>query len=159
MRALSRQDLPLLAVAAAALAVTGVLLVTGGEDDDRPYDGYCSAVEEHRAEIGAALNAGKETGLLRALPAFEDLAAVAPDDIRDEWRIVIDRVSALAAALDAAGVDAASYDFEKPPPDVAAEDREAIQTAATRLGSADTAAALAGVEQQARDVCKSPLSL
>lgn len=158
MRGLSRQDLPLLAVAAAALVLTGVLLVDGGEDDD-PYDAYCSAVEEHRSEIGAALNAGKETGLLRALPAFEDLAAAAPDDIRDEWRIVIDRVSELEAALDAAGVDAASYDFERPPDDLAAEDRKAIETAATRLGSADTAAALAGVEQQARDVCQSPLSL
>lgn len=159
MRALSRQDLPLLAVAAAALALTGVLLVGGGEDDDGPYDAYCSAVEEHRSEIGAALGAGKETGLLRALPAFEDLAAEAPDDIRDEWRIVIDRISELQAALDAAGVDAASYDFARPPADLAAEDRKAIEAAATRLGSADTAAALAGVEQQARDVCQSPLSL
>lgn len=159
MRALSRQDLPLLAVAVAALALTGVLLVSGGEDDDGPYDTYCAAVEEHRSEIGAALNAGQETGLLRALPAFVDLAAAAPDDIRDEWRIVIDRVSELQAALDAAGVDAASYDFEKPPADLTAQDRKAIETAATRLGSADTAAALAGVEQQARDVCKSPLSL
>lgn len=158
MRGLSRGDLPLLAVAVVAVGLTGVLLVDGGEDED-PYDAYCSAVEEHRSEIGAALNAGKETGLLRALPAFEELAAAAPDDIRDEWRIVIDRVSELEAALDAAGVDAASYDFAKPPADLAADDRKAIETAATRLGSTDTAAALAGVEQQARDVCKSPLSL
>lgn len=158
MRALSRKDLPLLAVTVTAVALTAVLLVDGGEGDD-PFDSYCSAVEEHRSEIGAALKAGKETGLLRALPAFEDLAAVAPDDIRDEWRIVIDRVGELKAALDEAGVDAAAYDFEKPPADLAAEDREAIQTAATRLGSADTASALAGVAQQARDVCKSPLSL
>lgn len=158
MRALSRGDLPLLAVAVAALALTGVLLFDGGEDDG-PYDSYCSAVEEHRSELGSALNAGKETGLLRALPAFEDLAAKAPEDIRDEWRIVIDRVRGLQDALDTAGVDAASYDFSKPPADLAADDRKAIEAAATRLGSADTAAALAGVEQQARDVCKSPLSL
>lgn len=158
MRALSRGDLPLLAVAVLAVALTGVLLVRGG-DDDTPYDAYCSAVEEHRSELGSALDAGKETGLLRALPAFEDLASKAPEDIRDEWRIVIDRVSELQAALDAAGVDAASYDFARPPADLAADDRKAIETAATRLGSVDTAAALTGVEQQARDVCKSPLSL
>ena len=158
MRALSRGDLPLLAVAVAALALTGVLVLDRGEDDD-PFDSYCSAVEEHRSELGSALNAGKETGLLRALPAFEDLAAKAPEDIRDEWRIVVDRVRELQAALDSAGVDAASYDFAKPPADLAADDRSAIEAAATRLGSADTAAALAGVEQQARDVCKSPLSL
>lgn len=158
MRAVSRGDLPLVLVAVVALALTGVLLLRDN-DDESPFDAYCSAVEEHRSEIGSALNAGEETGLLRALPAFEDLAAEAPDDIRDEWRIVIDRITALQAALDAAGVDAASYDFEKPPADLAAADRKAIETAATRLGAADTAAALTGVEQQARDVCKTPLSL
>lgn len=158
MKALSRGDLPLLAVAVVAVVLTVVLLVDR-DGEESPYADYCSAVEEHRSEIGAALNAGKETGLLRALPAFEDLAAKAPEDIRDEWRIVIDRVSELKAALDAAGVDPASYDFEKPPADLAADDRKAIETAATRLGSAGTADALAGVEQQARDVCKSPLSL
>ncbi|HVK26782.1 MAG TPA: hypothetical protein VM575_00460 [Nocardioides sp.] len=158
MRAVSRGDLPLVLVAVVAIAVTGVLLLKGSEEEG-PYDSYCSAVEEHRSELGSALNAGKETGLLRALPAFEDLASKAPDDIRDEWRIVIDRITELQAALDAAGVDAASYDFEKPPADMAADDRKAIEAAATRLGSADTATALTGVEQQARDVCKSPLSL
>lgn len=158
MKAVSRRDLPLLAVTVVALALTVVLLVDR-DGEEGSFEAYCSAVEEHRSEIGAALDAGKETGLLRALPAFEELAARAPEDISDEWRIVIDRVSELEAALDAAGVDAASYDFERPPADLTAEERKAIETAATRLGAADTAAALAGVEQQARDVCKSPLSL
>lgn len=158
MRPLSRGDLPLVVVALVALVLTGVLLLNGSDEDD-PFEAYCSAVEESRSELGAALSAGKETGLLRALPTFEDLASKAPEDIQDEWRIVIDRVRELQAALDAADVDAAAYDFEKPPADVAADDRKAIEAAATRLGSVDTAAALTGVEQQARDVCKSPLSL
>lgn len=158
MRRPTRSDLPLVAVVVAVVVVAGFLVLRDTASDD-PFASYCAAVEEHRSELGAALGAGEETGLLRALPVFEDLAAQAPDDIRDEWAVVVDRVGELQAALDAAGVDAAAYDFEKPPAELAAEDREAIETAATRLGSADTASALAGVEQQARDVCKSPLSL
>lgn len=158
MRTPTRSDLPLVAVVVAAVAVVGFVVLRDTASED-PFESYCAAVEEHRSELGAALSAGKETGLLRALPVFEDLASKAPEDIQDEWAIVVDRVGELQAALDAAGVDAAAYDFEEPPADLAAEDRKAIQTAATRLGSADTASALAGVEQQARDVCKSPLSL
>lgn len=158
MRAPTARDLPLVALVVAAAVLVGFLVLRDGGSESR-FESYCSAVEEHRAELGAALGAGKETGLLRALPVFEDLASKAPDDIEDEWRIVVDRVTELEAALDAAGVDAAAYDFAHPPAGLDAEDREAIATAATRLGSADTAAALTGVEQQARDVCKSPLSL
>jgi hypothetical protein len=158
VRAPTRRDLPLVALVVAAALLVGFLMLRDAGSDD-PFASYCSAVEEHRAEIGAALGAGKETGLLRALPAFEDLASKAPDDIEDEWRTVVARVTELKAALDEAGVDPASYDSARPPAGLGAEDREAIATAATRLGSEDTAAALAGVEQQARDVCKSPLSL
>ncbi|TWG92090.1 hypothetical protein L615_007300000130 [Nocardioides sp. J9] len=142
----------------AAVVVAGFLLWRGQETDD-PFARYCSAVEDHRAELGAALSAGKETGLLRALPVFEDLADKAPDDIRDEWGLVVERISALEEALDAAGVEPASYDPARPPEGLSDEDRSAIRTAATRLGATDTRAALTGVEQQARDVCKTPLSL
>ncbi|KRC49042.1 MULTISPECIES: hypothetical protein [unclassified Nocardioides] len=143
------------------LAVAGgaAYLLVGPDDSDDPFASYCDAVVDHREDIGAARSAGAETGLLRALPAFEELADEAPEDIRDEWRIVVDRVSDLRDALDDAGVDPASYDPEKPPEGLSADQRKAIRTAAVRLGAEDTAAALSGVEQQARDVCKTPLSL
>jgi hypothetical protein len=142
----------------AALLVGGFLLFRESEGDD-PFARYCSEVEDRRAEIGVASGDGEANGLIRALPAFEALAEKAPDDIRDEWRVVVARVTELRDALDAAGVDPGAYDPERPPEGVDADRLAAIETAAVRLGSEETAAALTGVEQQARDVCKTPLSL
>lgn len=158
MRRPSSRDSVLVVAVLVAAAVVGLVLLreVGSEE---PFADYCAEVEERRGDIGAALAAGETTGLIRALPSFEALAEKAPDDIRDEWRTVVTSVRDLRDALDEAGVDAASYDPQKPPADIGAEQREAIRAAALRLGSADTARALAGVEQQARDVCKSPLSL
>ena len=158
MRRPTRRDLPLVLVLVVAAGVLAYLLLRQAEPDD-PFARYCEEVEEHQAVIGAARSAGETTGLIRALPAFEDLAEAAPDDIEDEWRIVVSRVTDLRDALADADVDPAAYDPEKPPEGVDAEDLEAIKAAAVRLGSRETAAALTGVEQQARDVCQTPLSL
>ena len=148
----------LLAAALVAAVVVGLLaLRSSGEDD--PFASYCDAVTDHREDVGAALSAGPTTGLLRALPSFEALADESPEDIEADWRLVVERVSALKKALDDAGVDAATYSFDQPPTGLPAEDKEAIDTAAAQLGAADTATALAHVEQQARDVCKTPLSM
>lgn len=150
-----------LAVAAAVVAVAlvaGFLWLRGSGDDD-PFASYCSEVESRREQVGAALSAGPEVGLIRALPSFEALAEKSPDDIRADWQLVVARITDLEKALSAAGVDAATYDREDPPTSVSAEDRQAIDTAAVRLGSRETAAALSRVQQQARDVCKTPLSL
>ncbi|MBS4754072.1 hypothetical protein KG112_14755 [Nocardioides sp. zg-ZUI104] len=148
----------LLAVLTLALVVAAVVWLRPGQADD-PFAAYCEEVVERREDLGAALGAGKETGLLRALPSFERLAEKSPKDLRDEWAIVVERVSALRDALEAAGVDPASYDPEDPPQDLSDDELAAIRTAAVRLAAAESRAAFAGVAQQARDVCKTPLSL
>lgn len=146
------------AVALAAVLVVGFLLLRGGGEDD-PFASYCDAVTDHREDVGAALGAGPTTGLLRALPSFEDLADKSPEDIRADWTLVVERITALKDAVDAAGVDAATYSFDQPPADLPPGDKRAIDAAAARLGAPETATALAHVEQQARDVCKTPLSM
>lgn len=158
MRRPTRRDLPLLFLVLAAVVLVGVVLFRDAGAED-PYEDYCNAVVEHRSELGAALQAGDQTGLLRALPAFEDLAAEAPDDIRADWRIVVDRVTGLRDALADAGVDASTYDAEKPPAGLTDAQVKAIASAATRLTASDTGTAIGRVQQQARDVCKTPLSL
>lgn len=94
--------------------VAGFLVLRGGGEDD-PFASYCDAVTDHREDIGAALSAGPTTGLLRALPSFEALADESPEDIRADWTLVVDRITALEKALDSAGVDAATYSFDQPP--------------------------------------------
>ena len=151
------------AFAVAAAAALLVALAGCGEDDD-PYavpdrfEGYCEEVAEQQAAIGRALESGGEaTGLIRALPSFEALAEKAPDDIADDWEVVIERIDGLVGALEDAGVDPASYDRRKPPTGLDREQRDAIDAAAVALVSTTTAQAMSSVQQQARDVCKTPL--
>ena len=158
MRRPTRRELPLVAVAVAVVLLVGWLVLRQSGVGD-PYARYCAEVEDRRAEIGAARSAGGRVGLIRALPAFEALAEKAPEDIRDEWKIVLDRTTALRDALADADVDPASYDPEKPPEGISEEQQQAIEAAGVRLASDETVIAFAGVEQQARDVCKTPLSL
>lgn len=141
---------PVAASALLALALTGC-----ASDQER----YCGSVEDHQAELSDLLAAGGEGALLDALDVFRELADDAPSDIRDEWALVNDRIAALSDALDAAGVDPASYDAEKPPAELADDDRVRIEDAARDLGARETQEALAAVEQQALDVCRMPLGV
>lgn len=150
-----RRGLPVL-VALLTGALLGAGLTGCGGD---PQAAYCDAVDEHRAELGELLGSGGPDALLRALPVFRDLAGQAPSDLRDEWRTVVDAVEGLSDALDEAGVDPATYDRDSPPADVTDAQRDAIDAAASELSSDATVTAFEGVQQQAKDVCGTPLSL
>jgi hypothetical protein len=97
--------------------------------------------------------------LIDALPAFEKLAAKAPDDLQDEWDTVTSRIGDLVAALEDADVDPATYDRKRPPEGLTREEQDSIDAAAKALATPEMTEALNGVEQQARDVCKTPLTL
>lgn len=149
--------------AVAAIALLGAA-GCGGDDTD-PYSipdefqDYCEEVEEQQAPLSAALaTGGRASGLIEALPIFETLAAKAPEDIADDWEIVIERIHDLVDALDAAGVDPASYDRRHPPAGLDQEQRDTIDAAAVALVSRTTGEAMIGVEQHARDVCKTQLA-
>jgi hypothetical protein len=141
-------------LAVAVLAVA--LLLTGCADQKEKY---CDAVEDHQQELGEVLGAGSPDALLKALPIFRDLADEAPDDLRDEWKTVIDAVAGLQEALEDAGIDPATYDRDDPPEGLSQADQEAIDAAARQLTSEETVTALAGVDQQAKDVCGTPLQI
>lgn len=138
----------------AALALAGALLVGCGDQQDA----YCDAVAEHQSELGQVLGEEGPDALLNALPIFRDLADEAPDDIRPDWRTLITALEGLEDALDDAGVEASSYDRDDPPADVTDEQRAAIDAAAKELTSPQTVAAFEGVQQQAKDVCGTPLN-
>lgn len=131
------------------------LSACGGDE----YDDYCGAVEEHQAELTEIRADGGPNALLGALDVFRDLQGRAPGDVTDEWQQVVGRLEALQDALDAAGVDAATYDRDDPPAGLDGDERAAIEAAARALVAPETAQALDGLEQQVRDVCKTPLSL
>ena len=139
---------------AAALLTT---LLAGCSGD--PYEDYCGVVSEKQEELSRVLGEGGPDVLLRALPIFRDLEDAAPDDIRDDWRIVVSGLTALEDALDDAGVDPATYDRDDPPEGLSQADKDAIDVAAGQLTSEATVTAFSGVDQQAKDVCRTPLQI
>ena len=142
------------ALAVAAL-VLPLLAGCGGDQQDA----YCGAVKDHQEELSGIVGSGAPDALLQALPVFRDLQKQAPDDITDEWQQVVGRIEALSEALDDAGVDPATYDRDHPPAGLTEEQRASIDAAATELGSGTTLRALQDLDQQARDVCRTPLTL
>lgn len=137
-------------------AVVALLLVplAGCADD---AEQYCDAVKENQEELTEITASGGPNALLDALDIYRELQSEAPSDIADEWQQVVRSIESLEQALDEAGVDRATYDPADPPADVSQEEQDAIARAADEVGSVETQEAMRGVEQQARDVCKTPL--
>ncbi len=138
-------------------SVLTIPLLTGCGGDDRAD--YCDAVEEHQVELSDLVSSGGPGALIEALDIFRDLQDQAPSDISDEWQQLVGRIEALDDALDDAGVDPATYDRENPPPGLTDEQKASIDAAARQLGSGTTLRALQDLDQQARDVCHTPLTL
>ncbi|MFT4289266.1 hypothetical protein [Nocardioides sp.] len=138
-----------------AVAVGLTVTVLSGCSKD-PYDAYCGTVKEHQQELTRAVD---EHGLLAGLGTFEEFQVKAPEDIREDWRTVVDALNGLRTALDDAGIDSGSYDPAHPPAGLGKAEQERITAAADRLASQPTKDALQAVEQQARDVCHTPLTL
>ena len=130
------------------------LVACGSDQED-----YCDAVEEHQQELSEIVGSGEPDALIEALEILRELQDRAPDDISDEWQQVVGRLDALESALDDAGVDPATYDRDNPPADLTDEEAAAIDAAAAELGGGTTLRALQDLDQQARDVCKTPLTL
>lgn len=120
---------------------------------------YCESVEQHQSSLGEIVGSGTPDALLRALPEFRELAEDAPDDLKDDWKTVIDGLAGLEQALDAAGIDPATYDRAEPPGGLSDADAAAIDEAAAALAEPGFVNAFNGVQQQALDVCHTSLTL
>ena len=118
-------------------------------------DSYCGEVQEHRKQIAEMVSSEEGPGaLLDGLPLLRELADAAPDDISDEWQTFLTAVENLDAALEDAGASPEEFEKGRAPEGVSAADRRAVADAASGLTTEEVVGAAAGIEQQARDVCK-----
>jgi hypothetical protein len=138
----------------AALAVAVLLPLAGcGEDAGASY---CSDLERSRKKLAEMVESesGTAAPLLGNRPLLRELADAAPSDVADEWQTFLGALDGLADTLREADVKPSQFEDGKPPAGLDAADRKAIADAADELGSDDVVAAVSGIEQQARDVCK-----
>jgi hypothetical protein len=139
----------------ATLALVVVTLLSGcGSGDD-----YCDAVKDHQADLTDVTASASPGALLEALPIFRDLEKRAPDDIRDDWQAFLDPLQELDDALDAAGIDPATYDGKTLPDNLGEEQRTRVEDAAAGILAPAVVRAFDSVQQQAKDVCHTPMSL
>lgn len=154
---MSRRPAVLLGLLVALVVLLGLTTAACGEEE--PFADYCAEVEAQQRPLSEAFADRGPTALIDALPSFRALQEQAPRDLVDEWDVLVGRVEALVGALEDADVDPATYDAAKPPAGLTEDERTAITAAAGELAGPEAKAALAGVDQQARDVCKAPLYL
>ena len=121
-------------------------------------DDYCAEVAEHQVALSDIAASDDPGALFDALAVYRQLRDAAPPDLADEWSQVVGRLAALEAAVESAGVAPPTYDPKDPPEDLTEQERTAIEGAARDLGDPSTRQAMGGLEQQALDVCKTPLS-
>ncbi len=105
-----------------AVALAGLLL-SASACSDSPEDvraDYCEEVADRQVELTEVMAQEGPDTLLRAVPVLRALAEEAPRDLEDEWDRLLDALDGLDEALDTAGVDATTYDAERPPAGVTA---------------------------------------
>ncbi|MBG6096204.1 hypothetical protein [Nocardioides luteus] len=135
------------------------ILATSLSSCGDPIEGYCESLEGHQEELTKTLGEGGTGGLIAALPVFEDLESNAPDDIEKDWKTLTGAISGLRTALDDAGVSADDFENGEPPEGVGDAEAKKIADAATKVSSTKTQEASVRVQQHARDVCHTSLTL
>ena len=131
------------------------LLTSACQSDTERYCDEVKAQQKTLTDLAANPDPGK---IFDVLPPYEALAAKAPDDIKDEWAIVIDRYQQLQSALADADVSPQEYAGGKWRKGLSEGQVNGVLRAAAGLVDPATREALNGVQQQARDVCQTPLS-
>jgi len=96
-------------LSAAAAAALGLCLLSACGDDDGGKAGdssgdYCSDLKAAKKEVDA-LKDGDFSDLQKTTDAMHKLADEAPDEIKDDWKTLVDGVDKLVDALKDAGLD------------------------------------------------------
>ncbi len=141
-------------MASVVAAALGLGLTACGDEDE--FERYCGVVRDVQGDLARALDADEgSAGLLPALPYFRTLEDAAPDDIADDWSILVERLGTLADALEDAGVDPADYDPVDPPDGVTPEQQEQIAAGASSVATEAVREALQNVTSRP-ETCVGP---
>ncbi len=138
--------------AAAGAVLTLLALLTGCADE---REEYCEALAEEKATLNELAESSADGGdvLTPTLESFEELRAVAPEELQDEWETLVVAYEAVVDAVEEAGIDPAEYRPDELPEGVSEAESERLAAVASKLLSPRVREATAGIEQHGREVC------
>jgi hypothetical protein len=142
------------AIAAAALGL-GLLTACGDDGGGSAGGDYCEDLKAAKKELDS-IGGGDFGSLQKTTERMHDLADEAPDEIKDDWEVLVEGIDKLVAALKAAGLtdeDMANLQSGQIPDGV---DMEALQDLMTELELLETPEfqeASDNVNKHAKDEC------
>lgn len=143
-------------VAAALLTGTGLV---GCASEIETYCGELAAQQPRLTELALEADEPASDVLTQTLDVLGGLRDAAPGDIADEWATLVFAYEGLVEAFEAAGTTPTEFDPASPPEGVAESERKRIIDAAAELRGSRVSQAAEEIEQHARDVCKTDLSI
>ena len=140
-------------IALAPLALTGILVTSwGGSQAD---SAYCKDLETDRAMF-YALGQGDIAELDDSFAELHKLADEAPEEVADEWKVVIDGITTLTEALEEAGLSLETVATMQPgelPKGVDIADVQAILPKLQEFGGAEMNEASEAIDKHANEEC------
>jgi hypothetical protein len=93
------------AVAAAALGLC-LLTACGDDSGDKASGGgdYCSDLKDAKKQVDA-VKGGDLKDIEKTVDKMHDLADEAPSEIKDDWKVLVEGIDKLVAAIKKAGLD------------------------------------------------------
>lgn len=141
----------------AAIASAILIAVLGGcGGGDGADSNYCKDLEAAAPKF-AALRTNDTAQLEDVFKASHSLAAEAPDDVKDDWKVLDDGMTDIETALKDAGIkfsDFAELQQGKIPEGVNVEKLQGLPAKFQKLDSPAFDKASKAIGQHAKDVCK-----
>jgi ABC-type glycerol-3-phosphate transport system substrate-binding protein len=153
---------------ATLLLATGVLAGCGSSDDDTKKssgssassDSYCGLLKSSEDDISAFTSNTGAPDLAKfdeVIKVVEKVAAKAPDEVSDDWKVITDALDSLTAALDDAGTNLqdviTAATTGKLPDGVTQEQLVALGSKLTSLQSGDLQKAGDAITANAKSDC------
>lgn len=136
--------------------VAGLLTGCGGSDTSA----YCDDLKADKAQF-ESMSGGDISQLGDAFKKMHELAAEAPDEVKDDWKTVDDALTSIEDALKAAGLsvdDLAAMQNGQMPKGVDMAKLQELAPKLQAMSGSDMAAATEAIDKNAKDVCGVTLS-
>lgn len=125
-------------------------------------ESYCAELRDQQEALAELALGSRDPGpelYPDLLGIWRELQEEAPDDLADEWATLVFSMEGFLEAVQRAGATPESFDPDRPPPAATESEVAAARDAAEDLVSPRVFTAAESVQQHARDVCKTDLSL